>query len=63
MAEHSDDIDYTWDTWPRLTLSVEETRPEVKVTYHNEGGARFRIRVRQKSNPVGFRARLPGDRR
>lgn len=45
----------------RATSEVTETRRSVRVTWSNSEGAKFRAMVRQKPNPVGFRARLPGD--
>lgn len=55
------------DNWndhvQRATLTVHEEPREAKVTYPaRDGGKPFRVIVRQKPNPIGFHARLPGDR-
>lgn len=47
----------------RSTVTVHEATRSAKVTYSNEQGAAFRVMVHQKPNPIGFAARLPGDRR
>ena len=44
-------------------VGVIETDRQAKVTYHAEDGTKFSVIVRQKPNPIGFRANLPGDRR
>jgi len=46
----------------RASVTVHTDTPEAKVTYRNESGAKFRVIVRQKPNPIGFAARLPGDK-
>jgi hypothetical protein len=55
------------DDWlnhqPRATVTVTEHTPSAKVTYSNGEGERFRVVVHQKPNPIGFHAKLPGDRR
>lgn len=55
------------DNWsdhaPRATVTVHTDTPEAKVTYRGDNGAKFRVIVRQLPNPIGFAARLPGDRR
>lgn len=48
---------------PRATTFVHTDTPQVKITYHGEDGSKFRVMVTQKPNPIGFHARLPGDRR
>ncbi|MGH8465096.1 MAG: hypothetical protein ACRER5_13175 [Pseudomonas sp.] len=45
----------------RATVTVHTDTPSAKVTYRNDNGAKFAVIVRQKPNPIGFRARLPGD--
>ncbi len=51
------------DHAPRSTVTVHTDTPEAKVTYRGSDGAKFRVIVRQKPNPIGFAARLPGDKR
>lgn len=46
----------------RATATVHTDTPEAKVTWRNERGDKFRAIVRQKPNPIGFHARLPGDK-
>lgn len=53
-------IDVDWQV-SRATMTVLSERSEAKVTYYGDGGSRFRVIFRQKSNPIGFAARLPGD--
>jgi hypothetical protein len=48
---------------PRASVTVHENPREGTVTYRNEQGDKFRVRVVQKANPIGFGARLPGDKR
>ena len=48
---------------PRATVTVHEETRTAKVTYRGEDGARFRVMIHQKPNPIGFAARLPGDKR
>jgi hypothetical protein len=31
--------------------------------YHGDKGERFRVNIIQRRNPIGFTAKLPGDRR
>lgn len=47
----------------RASIVVHEDTRSAKVTYQNEDGKRFRVMVHQKPNPIGFHARLPGDRK
>lgn len=55
-------VDYNWNQLSRATTTVVEQAHEVKVTWYGEQEAnRFRAIVRQKPNPIGFRAKLPGD--
>ena len=43
--------------------TVWEDTKTTHVTYRGEDNARFRVIVRQKPNPIGFHASLPGDYR
>lgn len=53
---------YWWSERPAPTnVSVIDETPKARVTFTGEDGKRFRVIVRQKPNPIGFRARLPGD--
>jgi hypothetical protein len=45
----------------RATTTVLTNTPEAKVTWRNAAGAKFSAIVRQKPNPIGFHAKLPGD--
>ena len=47
----------------RATVTVYTDTPEAKVTYRGANGAKFSAIFRQKPNPIGFHARLPGDKR
>lgn len=47
----------------RATATVHTDTPSAKVTYHGENGAKFRVVITQKPNPIGFHAKLPGDKR
>lgn len=55
--------------WPqtmlvRDTIDVLSEDPRVFiVTYRGVDGSVFRCRFRQRSNPIGFHVRLPGDGR
>jgi len=40
----------------------EDTRT-TRVTYPGDNDTKFRVLVRQKPNPIGFHASLPGDKR
>lgn len=52
-----------WDAQlPKATITVHEDTPSAKVTYRGKDGT-FSVMVHQKPNPIGFRAKLPGDRR
>ena len=46
---------------PNATVSYEPR--EARVTYRGDNASKFRVIVRQKPNPIGFRAKLPGDSR
>lgn len=47
----------------RATVTVVEDTRTIRVMYRGENGTRFRVLVHQKPNPIGFHARLPGDKR
>lgn len=47
----------------RATVTVHEEPQTAKVTYRGKRGATFSVLVHRKPNPIGFHARLPGDRR
>lgn len=55
------------DNWrdhvSRATTTVHTDTPSAKVTWRNADGKRFRAIIRQKPNPIGFHAKLPGDAR
>ena len=46
----------------RASVTVHTDTPEAKVTYRGDHGQKFSVIVRQKPNPIGFGARLPGDK-
>ena len=48
---------------PADTITVHEETREVLVRYPKPNGGTFTVRVRQKPNPIGFHARLPGSKR
>lgn len=52
-----------WSQLSRATVTVHTDTPPAKVTWSNAEGKTFRAIVRQKPNPIGFHARLPGDGR
>ncbi len=43
------------------TIEVYDNNPSFIVTYRNEEGEYFRVIVTKKDNPIGFRAKFPGD--
>lgn len=51
------------ETQPLPNATVWEDTKTSRVTYRGEDGSKFRVVVRQKPNPIGFTAKLPGDRR
>jgi hypothetical protein len=55
-------IDDNGNTVGRSTVIVSDEPRSAHVTYRNDEGKRFRVVVYQKPNPIGFAARLPGDR-
>lgn len=60
MSTYNDDYN---DHAQRASVTVHTDTPEAKVTYRGDDGAKFRFIFRQKPNPIGFGARLPGDKR
>ena len=60
MSTYSDDWN---DHAPRASVLVHTDTPSAKVTYRGNDGAKFSVVVRQKPNPIGFHAQLPGDKR
>lgn len=58
MSTYSDGMN---DHVSRATVTVHTDTPEARVTYRGDNGVKFRTIFRQKPNPVGFHARLPGD--
>lgn len=58
---------YVDDGWlshnQRASVTVHEETRSARVTYSSGDGKKFRVMVRQKPNPIGFAARLPGDKR
>jgi hypothetical protein len=59
MSTYVDDGWYTQHA--RATMTVEDSRVQVKVTYHGDNGKKFRVLCVQKPNQIGFHAKLPGD--
>jgi hypothetical protein len=53
-------VDEDGQVQSRATTTVHEDPRSAKVTYRNESGAKFSVIVRQRPNPIGFRATLPG---
>jgi len=51
-----------WDQPARTVATVIQDTAWAKVTYRGEDGSKFRVVVHQKPNPIGFNARLPGDK-
>lgn len=52
-----------WDAQlPKATITIHEDMPAAKVTYRGKRGGTFSVMVHQKPNPIGFRAKLPGDK-
>lgn len=60
MSTYNDDYN---DHAPRASIFVHEETRSARVTYRSEDGREFRVMLRQKPNPIGFHAKLPGDRR
>ena len=55
-----------WDAYApdHLAKTVFENSAVTRLTYRSEDRTeRFRVIVRQRPNPIGFTARLPGDRK
>lgn len=55
------------DDWgnqvPQATITVEDDQKRIKVTYRGDDGKTARMLFIRKPNPIGFHARLPGDKR
>lgn len=60
MSTYNDDWN---DHAPRASVTVHTDTSSAKATYRGENGSKFRVIVTQKPNPIGFHARLPGDKR
>jgi hypothetical protein len=56
-------VDPDWVHQNKATVTVSEEPRTARVIYRGDDGRRFRINVVQKANPIGFHARLPGDKR
>lgn len=56
-------IDWWDERAERISVTVCEDPKAFRVTYRGEGDKRFRVNLVQKPNPVGFRAKMPGDKR
>lgn len=55
-------VDEWGNTQPRATVTVFEEAREGTITYRNDEGGKFRVRIIQRANPIGFRAALPSPR-
>jgi len=55
-------VDPWGDQLPRAYVTVHEQTRTAKVTYRGPDGRKFSVMVHQKPNPIGFHAKLPGDR-
>lgn len=55
--------DHYNDHVQRASVTIHTDTPSAKVTYRGDNGAKFRVVVTQKPNPIGFHAKLPGDKR
>jgi hypothetical protein len=56
-------VDPDWIQQNKATVTVSEEPKTARVTYRGEDGKKFRVNVVQRPNPIGFHARLPGDKR
>lgn len=63
MTERKAFVDHWGNYQSRDTAFVHQDTRSAKVTYTNDQGNRFRVMVHTKPNPIGFHARLPGDRK
>lgn len=45
------------------TITVHEEQRSAIVRYPKPKGGSFKVKFVQKPNPIGFHARLPGDRK
>lgn len=52
-----------WQQNPLPNATVWEETKTTRVTYHGDDQRKFSVIVRQKPNPIGFHAKLQGDRR
>lgn len=59
MSNYVDDEFYQHS---RATVTVLHETKSATVTYRGDGDKLFRVVVHQKPNPIGFHARLPGDK-
>lgn len=57
------ETDYDLNHVSRATITVHDEPQSAKVTYRGKTGETFSVLVHRKPNPIGFHARLPGDRR
>lgn len=57
------ETDYDLNHVQRASVTVHTDTPSAKITYPGQNGSKFRVLVTQKPNPIGFMARLPGDKR
>lgn len=61
MSSYVDDGE--WLQHQRASVLVHEEPRAAKVTFRGDGASKFSVIVRQKPNPIGFAAKLPGDKR
>lgn len=53
-----------WDeVHNRATVMVNDEPGQARVTYRSDNGQAFRVTIVQRRNPIGFTAKLPGDKR
>ncbi len=53
-----------WDeVHNRSTVMVSDEPKSFRVVYRDDNGSAFRVNVVQRANPIGFTAKIPGDRR
>lgn len=62
MSARGEYVDDEWGVHARASVMVHTDTPSARITYHGDRGERFRVNIVQKPNPIGFAARLPGDR-
>lgn len=56
-------VDSWGDQYPDKSMMVIEDQKSWHVTYWGDKGSKFRVKVHQKPNQIGFHARLPGDKK